>query len=135
MLKHATEVAKQRSIAMAHKLRRNNAINEQYGINRTFSSTPGRVCQELAEKARTGAVPDKGQCEEIWKEIWSNPTRHNEGTEWMVKLRNSPEFTNHENLSALQEYIDNKRFTKWLLNAVWHLAVRGITFKRACDAR
>ena len=73
---------------MAHSLTRYKASNEEYRINKIFSSTSGRVYNELTEKPRTAAVSDNGQ---LWKETWSNPKRHSEEGEWMAKLENSPE--------------------------------------------
>ena len=53
----------------SHRLKRYTTTNEQYRINKIFSSTLGRVYQELSEKPKTGAVPEKGQCEQSWKVI------------------------------------------------------------------
>ena len=75
---------------MAHRLRRHKAINEQCRISKIFSSTPGSAYRQLAEKPRTDAVPDTGQCAQFWKEIMSNEKRNNE-VEWMAHQRNFTE--------------------------------------------
>ena len=59
---------------MTHRLRRYKAKDEQYRINKIFTSTPGIVYHELHEQAKTGVVPEKRQCEQFLF-LWSNPKR------------------------------------------------------------
>ena len=80
-----------RLTVMAHKSKQYKTRNEQYCINKIFSSTPGRAYREPTEKQRTGAVPEKWQCEQCWKEIWSDRRRRSEEIELTASWGHSTE--------------------------------------------
>ena len=67
---------------MAHRLRRHNAGNEQYRVNKIFCSTPDGEYQELAENPMTGAVPEDGNTKNYDKKYGViRRSRHSEGVE------------------------------------------------------
>ena len=89
-LSHAIEVSKQRLTALSHRLRRYEARNEQFRINRLFQRNPHKVFEELEnKKSNSGQTPPaREEVKEYWEEIWSNSVRHNENAKWIKELEN-----------------------------------------------
>ena len=93
---HAIEDAKQRLTALAHRLKRYNARNEQFRVNKMFKEQPGRVYQNLRGNGSNESppVPDKGETEQFWRKIWGEQKHHRTGAEWIKDFN-----ANHEAVS------------------------------------
>ena len=78
------EDAKQRLIALSHRLKRYEKRNEQYRINKLFRSNPQKVYRELkGESVKDTSMCNKEELKEFWQEMWEQPVAYNTEAEWL----------------------------------------------------
>lgn len=97
----AIEDAKQRLIALSHRLKRYEARNEQFMINRQFSTNPRKVYKKLRkENDADEELPDKDRTIEYWGSLWGSAENYNTSATWMQSIQRK-----HENLSEQSDIV------------------------------
>ena len=90
----AIEDAKQRLLALSHRLRRYVARCEQYRQNNLFRNCPGKLYDSFQRKPpNNDGVPDKSDVYQFWSSIWGASRSHNKSAQWLNDL-----FQGHNNL-------------------------------------
>lgn len=92
----AREDARQRLLALSHRLKRYTARTEQYKQNCLFRNCPGKLYQSFKESASLPGegMPDKQEVHEFWNNIWGVSRSHSSPTSWLSQL-----YTKHETLT------------------------------------
>ena len=99
----AIEDAKQRLIALAHRLKRYQARSDQYHQNNLFKTNPGRLYEQLKGKRQTQQTPDPQETKTFWESIWSKPEVHNMSARWLADIQKDHTETPTQNNIVISE--------------------------------
>ena len=82
------EDAKQRLIALSHRLRRYEKRNEQFRINKQFRSNPQKVYRQFKCQVKTEDEEkiNAAEMKKYWQEIWERPVSHNHEAGWLSDI-------------------------------------------------
>ncbi len=109
-LSEAIEEAKQKLIAISHRLKRYDARNEQYAINQQFKYNPRKVYKQLRKESNEEAgMPNKDETMAYWRDIWERPVKYNKAATWISEVvEDSKDVPQHYNVTIKTEDIRNK---------------------------
>ena len=105
------EDAKQRLIAISHRLRRYEKRNEQFRINKVFRNNPQKVYRQFRGQTKTEDVLhyNKDELVEYWKERWELPVNHNNDASWLSEIeRKSVTITPQQSIVIAIEDVKHK---------------------------
>lgn len=89
-IKETIEILKQRVTATGKKIERYEARIKQYQQNKMFNNNQRRFYQQLqGEDTMTSILPDKNETTTFWRDIWSNPVKHNSSAAWIREVGTS----------------------------------------------
>ena len=91
----AKEDAKQRLLALSHRLKRYTARSEQYKQNNLFKNCPGKLYKSFQRPLSfsTDCLPDRQEVNQFWNNIWGVSRSHSVSTQWFSQL-----YSKHETL-------------------------------------
>ena len=100
----AIEDAKQRLIAISHRLKRYDARNEQFLINKQFQNNPQKVYKQFRKESdKKSSFPNKDATMRYWRDIWERPVDYNENASWLNEITEDNQHTREQRSVQLTE--------------------------------